>query len=151
MRPSRLRPLQLLQNEEPGTFRDHEAVPVARERARGSLWLGIPTRGQDAHRHEAAQDKRRNGRVDAAGDHQVQDPRLDVAASVSERIGRGRAARRDNVAEAPESESHRDFTGQGPDRRRWNDIYAALAPMAGVIKTVLLLGKFVAAASGPDD
>src|ERR1051326_4655151 len=55
------------------------------------------------------------------------------------------------MTEAAQSETHRDFAGQGADGPGGNGIDAALFLIAGVIKPILLFGEILAAAPRTDN
>src|SRR5271169_1612180 len=151
VRTTRQRPLALLQNEKPGALTQHETVAVARKRPGSPLRLGVPARGQDAHQNEPAQDEWSNRRVHAARNHRVNHTRLNIPVRVSDGVRRGGAAGGYDVAHPAEAETHGDFAGQRADGACGNGVDAALFLVAGVVKTVLLLRKLLAAAAGTDN
>src|SRR5687768_17258308 len=73
-----------------------------------------------------------------------------MAEGVAHRISGRRAAGRNDMAQAAESEAHGNFASKGPDSACGNRIHAALLYMTGVVKAVLFFREILTAASGAD-
>ena len=105
---------------------------------------------QDTHHHEAAKNQGRDGSVYSADQHPRRNAPLDVMKRIAQRVGRGSASSRYDVARPAKPEPHRNLTRERPDRRRWNRIHAALLLVPAVIEPILLLSKFLRAAARSD-
>src|ERR1700761_3120595 len=143
--------LHLFENEEPCAFRQNEAIAIARKGPGGALRIVIPVRAHDAHELKAAQDERRDGRIDAPRHHRLHDAHLDVPEGVTQRVGGGRTASRNDVAHAAQAETHGDFAGKRANSASRNGVDAALLLVAVVVEAVLLFGEILAAAARAND
>jgi len=91
-RPSAACVAELLEDQDPGPFADHEAVTITIEGTRGPLGLVVPG-AERPHRAESPDTHLAHGGLGAAGDHGVGQSALDEPERVSDGVGT-RGARR---------------------------------------------------------
>src|ERR1700733_7027833 len=107
--------------------------------------------GQDKHQREAANNQGCDGRVHSAGQHPRPDAPLDVMKSIAQRVGRGSASCRYDVAWPTKPKPHGNLTPQRADCPSRNSVHAALLLESAVIKPILFLSKFLRATARPDE
>ena len=150
-RAARARPLERLEDEHPGALAEDEPVAPRVEgaaRRRRGVQAG---RREDLHEREAGHDAGRDDGVGAAREDEVLVAPRDEPRRVGERIGRGRAARRDHVRAALEAEAHRDLGGERPHRAGRDRVDGGLLQVAAVPVAVHPLEEIHGAAARAED
>ena len=140
-----------LEHHHPGAFAEHEAVAAAIEGARGCRRRVVVARRDDAHLREAEDHAGRDAGVGAAGEDHLGFAAADQRRGVGDGVGRARAARRHDVADAVQLERDRDLARHHPDDRDGDRVGRDPLPAVGEELRVLPLGDVDAAGAAADE
>ena len=91
------------------------------------------------------------GRIHATHQKHGQHAGLNMLVGVTDGVGGRSAARSHHVAVAAKSKTHADFAGQRSHGAAWNAEKADLLDVSAMPEPVLLFGKFLGAAPGPEN